>query len=89
MKGRCNMKASYLDILNQAEKSSTTSLMWGRHNNGSIWISTCGYIHQEHMDLEKALLKAGCRYDFDHGISEFDRTNGRTTTWFKTLGARK
>ena len=74
----------YIDVLAKAEKTSEASLMWSHTGDGQgLWVSTCGYIMQEHMDLEAKLLKAGCRYDTSKGIQEFCRENGRTTTFFK------
>ncbi len=71
---------NYLEILNAAGRED--SLMWDRTSEG-LFISTLGYNMQSHMTLESKLLKAGLRYDFSRDIQSFDRTNGRTTTYFK------
>ena len=62
-------------------------LMWD-YTSKCLWISTVGYIMQDHMNIEQHLLTLGLRYDLDHEPSKFDKTNGRTTTYFK-LGSTK
>lgn len=81
------MLKPYITFLLDAEKKSSVSLMWGRGSNDTIWISTIGYVHREHAELEKELLKLGLRYDFTKPLSEFCKENGRTETTFKERAA--
>lgn len=73
---------NYIEILLEAEKSSTNSLMWAHRGGNSVWISTTGYKVMEHQDLESKLLKAGCRYNFEYPLQEYTSDNGRTITSF-------
>lgn len=69
------------ELLTQAQKESTASLVWDRHGD-TIWISTVGYQHMEHSETEKLVLKLGYKYDFTKKVGEFNRENGRTETYF-------
>lgn len=72
----------HIEYLIDEENKSHVSLIWGRYNKNTIWISTLGYRHGDHSEIEDALIKLGCRYSFGEykALQTFDSTNGRTLT---------
>lgn len=72
----------HIELLLKAEDESENQLMWNRASNNVLWISTVGYKVMEHVLLEEQLIKSGCQYDFSKQIQNFDKTNGRTITYF-------
>lgn len=78
----------HIQICLDAEKSSYgeygARLWFTRTGPATICVSAVGYRHQSLSDLESALLKAGCRYDFTEGkgVQKFDSQCGRTFTHF-------
>jgi len=73
----------HIQYLLEFEKSSSSNLRFDRVDANTIYVSSIGYVHQELMDVEAALLKLGCRYDTKRGIQKFDKMCGRTFTFFK------
>lgn len=70
--------SKHIEYLLKAEE--TMNIRFNRSERGTLVLSSFGYIHQDLMDVEEALLKMGCRYDFGHPIQEFDKVSGRTFT---------
>lgn len=59
------------------------NIHFDRIGESSISVSCSGYCHQDLYDIEKTLLKLGCRYDLSKRVQQFDKQCGRTFTYFK------
>lgn len=71
-------------LLKTLQDLEAQGVYWGRSGTG-LYISTSGYIIQLHMDADNALRKLKLKYDFDKGLSKFDKVCGRTFTYYKDV----
>lgn len=78
--------APHIEALLSAEILTRTKygghIQFTRMSENIIVVSCEGYVHQDLHDIEALLLKLGCRYHVKRGIQLFDRTCGRTFTYF-------
>jgi hypothetical protein len=73
----------HIQYLLRAEKLyADVSFHWDRRDDNTLTITTVGYKHMAHSEIEEALLKLGCRYDFEQ-LQHFDKMSGRTFTRIK------
>lgn len=70
-----------LHIIYLLEVEKTMNVRFNRTGENTIVLSSEGYIHQDLMTVEKALLKLGCRYNFDKPLQQYDKMCERTFTY--------